>query len=181
VFFATQRMLHHSHAGMAIQPEVAQGIDAGFVQKASAQGEVAQCSPSTYEITCSVAGKDSVAHEMTITRLDFCVYSFTSDKGSGTFNECSHKKTATPSPQTALRIAMSNVRAAIPATEAYYADHSGYRGATFNALRSYDSGLSPSVSVVTAGSKRYCLESTVNGQTASVSGPGGTVMQGACP
>lgn len=78
---------------------------------------------------------------------------------------------------------MSNVRATIPDMEAYYADNNSYRGATTSVLRStYDRGLPASgVSVVSAGAENYCLQGTVDGQTASVSGPGGTVKQGPCP
>jgi hypothetical protein len=178
LFLGAQRLLHHSHPGVAIQPETAQGIEAGFVHKASAHGEVAQCSPSTYEITCSYAGKDSVVHKMQITRTNFCNYLAQSDVGSYSFNACSHKATATLSPHTALLTAMANVREAIPATEAYYSDNGNYRGATPAALRSYDRGVH--VSKVTANGQRYCLQSTVQGQTASVSGPGGAVIKGPC-
>jgi hypothetical protein len=180
LFFGAQRLLHHHHAGMAIQPGLAHAIEAGFIQKATANHEFAQCSPSTYEITCSVAGKDSVVHKVQITRVSFCNYAGVSDgEPMGTFNICARK--ASPSKAADLGIAMADVRSAIPDMEAYYSDHSSFRGTTLAALRSYDSGVPRTISVVTATAENYCIESNVDGTTASVSGPGGTVKPGACP
>jgi hypothetical protein len=180
LFFGAQRLLQHHHAGMAIQP----GFEAGFIQKASANGEVAQCSPSTYEITCSYAGKDSVVHKVQITRVSFCTYALDGDTGSGTYNACAHKTNVTPSAHYALIAAESNVRQTIPDMEAYYADHSSYRGATASELRkTYDTRINPRMVTVVrvANPQYYCLQSTVHGQTASVRGPGGTIVARPCP
>ena len=74
-----------------------------------------------------------------------------------------------------------NVRAAIPALEAFYAEHGTYAGADVFALRrDYDSGISPTVKLGWVETGRYCLESTVEGQTASVTGPGGGIVLGGC-
>jgi type IV pilus assembly protein PilA len=90
----------------------------------------------------------------------------------------------------------ANVRSAIPSAEAYYSDCATYlNGSTLpggkcddgvahtfdlnatTGLPSYDSGIKlTGVFVNTAGTK-YCLYNTVNGKTASVLGPGGTVHQ----
>jgi hypothetical protein len=57
--------------------------------------------------------------------------------------------------------AQANVRASIPAIEAYYADNGTYEGATLEGLRSvYDAGL-PDVVIVSAEAETYCVESTV--------------------
>jgi hypothetical protein len=71
----------------------------------------------------------------------------------------------------AKQIVAANVRSAIPSLEAFYADHGTYGGADVSALRrDYDSGISPSVKLGWVETGRYCLECTVEGQTASVTG-----------
>lgn len=85
-----------------------------------------------------------------------------------------------PSVEASIRAAEANVREAIPSMEAYYAEHSSYAGATVSELRTIDSGLSSTVAVAWAQAQRYCLESTVGGQTASETGPSGAVVPQAC-
>ena len=70
----------------------------------------------------------------------------------------------------------SDIRAAIPSAEAYFADHNGYSGMTSGKLKaSYDTGFAKIVAVtVNATNDRYCL--TAPGQkgiTWYYSGPGG--------
>ena len=82
---------------------------------------------------------------------------------------------------SAKQAAAGNVRAAIPSLEAFYAEHGTYSGATVVALRrDYDTGLSPTVKLGWVETGRYCLESTVEGQTASVTMPGGEIVLGGC-
>src|SRR5581483_12033935 len=51
------------------------------------------------------------------------------------------------------------VRAAIPALEAWYADHNSYAGASADLLRrTYDAGV-PDVEIVVAGDTTYCVQS----------------------
>ena len=76
--------------------------------------------------------------------------------------------------------AAANVRSTIPSLEAFYAEHGTYAGATLAALRAIDTGLDPTVELGWVQSGRYCLESTVDGQTASVTGPGGEIVLGGC-
>ena len=72
--------------------------------------------------------------------------------------------------------AKSNVRAAIPAVEAFYADNSTYSGMTVAALQaSYDAGLSSTISFSSLSSTAYTITATKGGCTATVTGPGGTV------
>jgi hypothetical protein len=73
----------------------------------------------------------------------------------------------------------TNVRAAIPAIEAYYADHNTYAGMTDDLLRRYDPFM-PSVTLVRANAKGYCVESTVDGVTFHKAGPQGDVAPGHC-
>jgi type IV pilus assembly protein PilA len=90
--------------------------------------------------------------------------------------------------------AAADVREAIPSAEAYFADWNNYNftktasgGAAatpWDALNSYDSGLSPALkgaapAVVKSenGGNGYCLEAVVGSHKADVVGPGGTVIQ----
>ena len=76
--------------------------------------------------------------------------------------------------------AQSDVRAAIPSAEAYYADNNSYAGISPAVLKAtYDSGLNLDTAKVSGAG--YCLDKTVGGFPYSVTGPGGTVVAGACP
>lgn len=74
--------------------------------------------------------------------------------------------------QQAQEAAITNTRSAVPAIEAFYFDHGSYSGATAATLRVIDSTIDPTVRVARADGRGYCLESTVDGQTASFTGPG---------
>jgi type IV pilus assembly protein PilA len=78
------------------------------------------------------------------------------------------------------RAAQSNVREAIPSAEAYYSDNNTYVGMDNAALKAIDSGLSSSLTVSGAALGAYCLQDTVGGKDAHVSGPGGKTTKGAC-
>jgi hypothetical protein len=76
--------------------------------------------------------------------------------------------------------AMANVRAAVPALEAWNADHGTYKGATLEKLRTqYDYGL-PDVTFVFTTRTDYCYESRVGAAVASKHGPGGEVVPQPC-
>jgi prepilin-type N-terminal cleavage/methylation domain-containing protein len=70
--------------------------------------------------------------------------------------------------------AKANLRAALPSAEAYYADNGTYATMTTAALKGIDSGLSPTLTVVTGSltATSYCLTDTVGGKVWSVKGPG---------
>ena len=70
--------------------------------------------------------------------------------------------------------AKANVRAAIPAVEAYNSDNtSGYTGMTLSTLISYDAGLNvQGLTVGTANSVTYCISAVVGGKTWYKNGPG---------
>ena len=77
--------------------------------------------------------------------------------------------------------AKANVRAALPAVEAFYSDNGTYVGATIAKLKaSYDAGISIStIPVLTATS--YCLTATLGGFTAHRTGPGNAItLTGGC-
>ena len=80
--------------------------------------------------------------------------------------------------------AKANLRAAIPAAEAYFADNGTYATMTQPLLLAIDSGLSPSLTVpagawLTASS--YCLQETQGGQTWHITRPTpGAFVSGVC-
>jgi type IV pilus assembly protein PilA len=79
------------------------------------------------------------------------------------------------------RTAEANVRAAIPAAEAYYSDNDTYVGMDLADLQAIDAGISAGIVIGTAGTvDSYCIETTVGAKNASYSGPGGTVAQTLC-
>jgi len=74
--------------------------------------------------------------------------------------------------RAANNAAKANLRAALPSAEAYYADNGTYAGMDATALVAIDSGVSPSLTVASAGAATYCLTDTVSGKVWSVAGPG---------
>jgi prepilin-type N-terminal cleavage/methylation domain-containing protein len=77
--------------------------------------------------------------------------------------------------------AKANVRAALPAVEAYYADNGDYDGMTAANLKStYDQNLK--LTTVKETDTAYCIDSAVGGKTWHISGPGNTdPVANACP
>ena len=68
--------------------------------------------------------------------------------------------------------AEANVRASIPAIEAYHADHGTYAGMSLATLRvHYDAGLPDVRFVGPLNADTYCVESTVGSATYSKGGP----------
>ena len=86
------------------------------------------------------------------------------------------------------KAAAANVRAAIPAAEAYYSDVSNYTNMTLTTgdapdttgLKGIDAGLSNALVVTSHTAAAYCLEATQGNHSAHVTGPGGTVSAGKC-
>ena len=77
--------------------------------------------------------------------------------------------------------ARANVRAAIPAVEAYNADNSkGYSGMTLAKLTAYDQGVKNISIIGTPNTTSYCLSSTVGTKSWYKRGPGGDITQTAC-
>ena len=76
--------------------------------------------------------------------------------------------------------AKSNVRAGIPAAEAWYADKGTYAGMSVASLRQlYDAGFAATIGPTLSASS-YCLQSVVNGKTGSKVGPNGDFTSIAC-
>jgi hypothetical protein len=72
------------------------------------------------------------------------------------------------------------VRAAVPAMEAYNADHNTYAGATVKKLRRYDYGIR-GIKVVRATKRTYCIQSTVGPWSGFKNGPPAPIRAGTCP
>jgi type IV pilus assembly protein PilA len=85
------------------------------------------------------------------------------------------------------RAAASDVRAALPTAEAYYADNNSYTGMSFGALQAIDQGISTDIkkAVPVNSGAGYCISAQVGNWWAHITGPGGTVVQketaDACP
>jgi type IV pilus assembly protein PilA len=77
--------------------------------------------------------------------------------------------------------AKANVRAAIPAIEAFYSDNGTYVGATVTKLKaSYDAGVSLST-IKSASASVYCAQAASGSRTAHRTGPSGAItLTGAC-
>jgi hypothetical protein len=75
---------------------------------------------------------------------------------------------------------VTNIRAAIPAIEAYNADNATYAGMTVKNLReTYDYGISD-VEIINATKTTYCIESTVGDATFSKNGPAAVIVPRGC-
>jgi uncharacterized membrane protein len=99
--------------------------------------------------------------------------------GCGAASDVTSLAVSTPD-RAALAVAESNVQDGNTAMSAYFATNGSYAGATTSSLRTMQPGLSPTVSV-TATADAYCIESVVDGVTASVRGPGSAAPgPGAC-
>jgi type IV pilus assembly protein PilA len=78
--------------------------------------------------------------------------------------------------------AAANVRAAIPAAEAFFSDFGTYTGMTIASLKAIDSGLNIETVTITGGGAGYCMQSDSNGEASGgsedhkVNGPGGDVV-----
>src|SRR5919199_4153615 len=76
--------------------------------------------------------------------------------------------------------AKANVRASIPAIEAYYADNNTYSGMTLAKLQSsYDQGVK-NVSFGTLSATSYCVYSSVGQASFQKNGPGADIVVGSC-
>ena len=99
--------------------------------------------------------------------------------GCGAASDVSNLVTSTPN-TAALAVAELNAQDGNTAMSAYFAANGSYAGATTTSLRTMQPGLSPTVSV-SATTDGYCIQSVVDGVTASVRGPGSAAPgPGAC-
>jgi hypothetical protein len=101
---------------------------------------------------------------------------------SGGSSSSSGTATATYDPTAADQEAQDEVRAAIPAIEAWYADHGTYKGMTVAVLHDkYDASIANSIRLVGPLTKEtYCVESLVENAAWHKDGPAGIVDSGYC-
>jgi type IV pilus assembly protein PilA len=77
--------------------------------------------------------------------------------------------------------AKANVRASIPAIEAFYADNNTYAGMTLaNLQASYDAGVKNITFGSTLNATTYCVQSVVGQATFKKEGPSSDIVAGAC-
>ena len=86
------------------------------------------------------------------------------------------------------KAADSDVRAAIPSAEAFYADHGSYQGLSLTFLGSYDQGVKVDVVKTVGNSATYCIQKSVGGKMAKATRGAAAVSSGnvletttACP
>ncbi len=96
--------------------------------------------------------------------------------GGGSSSTTSPQAIQREESQAGAVTAQSNLEAAGPAAQAYYAEHGTYEGLT---LTSYDASAG-SIAVASADATSYCLQTVVGTQVFSLRGPGGSVIPGAC-
>jgi type IV pilus assembly protein PilA len=79
--------------------------------------------------------------------------------------------------------AQANVRSAVPAVEAYYADNGTYVGMDTADITAIDASVKVTVDAAPApGASTYCIENTEPaGTTYHKSNPSGAISSGACP
>jgi type IV pilus assembly protein PilA len=79
--------------------------------------------------------------------------------------------------------AKANVRAAVPAIEAYYADNNTYAGIAAdgaNLRTSYDAGVKNITFGGTLDATTYCVQSSVGAATYKKEGPSSDIVSGTC-
>jgi type IV pilus assembly protein PilA len=75
--------------------------------------------------------------------------------------------------------AQANVRAAVPAVEAWYQDHNSYDNMTAaSLLADYDAGLK--ITVNSASGNSYCVSNTQGNYTFRKNGPSSSIEEQAC-
>jgi len=76
--------------------------------------------------------------------------------------------------------AQANVRSAVPAVEAYAADHGNYDSMTLTALQTIDAGVK-NVDVVSASGNTYCIQNDDStGHSYFKDGPQADIVSGTC-
>ena len=77
------------------------------------------------------------------------------------------------------KAADSDVRAAIPSAEAYYANNNSYQGISISSLAGYDQGIKIDTAKIETDSRTYCLAKTISGKEAHVTRGNGVLSSGA--
>lgn len=83
--------------------------------------------------------------------------------------------------QAAEATARANLSAALPALQTFAAQNGGYAGLTIDSLRQIDPSVSANASLHDVSAAGACLQMTIRTSTASVTAPGGTIVDSPCP
>jgi hypothetical protein len=83
--------------------------------------------------------------------------------------------------QASVAVARANLSAALPALQAFAAANGGYAGATVPGLQQINAAVGSGISLHDLSASAYCLQSTIGTATASVTGPGGAIVDAPCP
>jgi hypothetical protein len=83
--------------------------------------------------------------------------------------------------QAAEATAHANLAAALPALQAFAAQNGGYGGLTIDSLRQIDPSVSTGASLHDVSAAGACLQVTIRTSTASVTAPGGAIVDSPCP
>jgi len=75
--------------------------------------------------------------------------------------------------------AKANIRSAVPAVEAYYADNGTFVGMDLAALRTIDGGIAVDT-VGNVGPTTFCIDATVDGKSWNKAGPAVALAAGTC-
>jgi len=126
----------------------------------------------------------------TATKRTYCIESttrpFAHKAGPGAAirtGHCGQRGTAVdfdPAPLPPPTTAEQKIRYAIPAMEAYAADHNGYAGMTIAALRKYDVTVAD-LTIVRATRATYCVENRTGADQLHKDGRGAPITFGPCP
>jgi type IV pilus assembly protein PilA len=76
--------------------------------------------------------------------------------------------------------AQANVRSAVPAAEAFYADNGTYVGMTTASLTGIDAGVKATVAGTAPTATSYCIQAVSGSFTYRKVGPSGAITSGAC-
>jgi hypothetical protein len=136
-------------------------------------------------------GYDSRVRYVTVVRADASTYCLESTIGDRSafkngpdaqvfLGTCATPEQGRPVALHTPEDSQMRVRAAVPAMEAYNADHNTYAGATVKKLRRYDYGIR-GIKIVRATKRTYCIQSTVGPWSAFKNGPPAPIRTGTCP
>jgi hypothetical protein len=83
--------------------------------------------------------------------------------------------------EASVQAAQADVGEAVPVLQEYSAANGTYASATIDGLRELDAGISSTLSLHDLTTTSFCVQSNVGTSVASSTGPGGSIVDAACP